>query len=211
MVGPREPDQPAFEVPRVQAAFSGQLGEAGKIWVGMARAEEAKVQCTRHGARIERGLSARPHSPELTQEQLDGHWPPAGQGIQSLAQLGVGGETLADHGGLPVVTLTDHLRQGLQPGRRTEVIAGVAAFVEEGDQVVLRYVAGLADPCQASTAEHTECAFRHRSRDTGPEQGGRHEPPLDLRIPGVNVDSELSRKAPAQRLYDLPGQPDAPG
>jgi hypothetical protein len=126
----------------------------------------------RGGALVERRLRAGPYSPQLAQEQADGHRSPAGQHIQGLAQFGVAGEPLADHRGLPAVTLADHLRQGLQPVRGPEVVPGVSALIEASDQAFGRDVAGLADPGQATAAAirvpNKVAATNHRSTSASP-------------------------------------------
>jgi hypothetical protein len=52
-------------------------------------------------------------------------------------------------------------------------------------------MAQLADPGQPGRRQHAERPLRHAHGDPGTEQGDGHEPPLDLRLPGVDVDAEL--------------------
>ncbi|MGA2830018.1 MAG: hypothetical protein ABSF03_28370 [Streptosporangiaceae bacterium] len=83
--------------------------------------------------------------------------------------------------------------QGLEPRCGPRGVTRIAAFIQEGDEVVQRYVPCLDDTCQACVAEHTEGAFRDRSGDAGPEQSGRQEPPLDFSVPGADVDAEFGK------------------
>jgi hypothetical protein len=124
--------------------------QGGEIWLSCVWAEEAQTRCARCRALVKRWLRAGPHPAQLAQEQLNGHRPPARQHIQGQGQFWIGVEALGDHGGLPAVTLADHLGQGLQPVRGPEVVAGVTALIEVADQVIGRYVARLADPYQAN-------------------------------------------------------------
>jgi hypothetical protein len=43
-----------------------------------------------------------------------------------------------------------------------------------------------------SSSSRVAVRLCHTGRDAGAEQGRRHEPPLDLRIPGIHVDAEFS-------------------
>jgi hypothetical protein len=101
--------------------------------------------------------------------------------------------------------------QGLEPRCGRRGVTRGAAFIQERDEVVQRYVPCLADTCQACVAEHTEGAFRDRRRDAGPEQSGRQEPPLDFSVPGAGVDAGFGGIAPAQRVRTAAGQPGMPG
>jgi len=75
-----------------------------------------------------------------------GHRSPAGQRDHGRAQCLTGLVPAADHGRLPVVTLIDDLRQGLQPGCGAEVVAGIAARIKELDEILRWHAPRLPDP-----------------------------------------------------------------
>ena len=89
-----------------------------------------------------------------------GHRSPAGQHDQGRAQCRAGLVPAADHGRLPVVTLIDDLRQGLQPGCGAEVVAGIAARIKELDEILGWDVTRLSDPGQASLIQHRDSTLR---------------------------------------------------
>lgn len=187
----RQPDQAGLKITQIEPRCGGQPHEHLQVRVRWLRACEAEMMHGESRAPIEGWLGARPHSPQFTQEKLDGGRPPPGQRIKGGPQVGVGPVPSADLGDLFVVAFADYLGQRLQPLRGAEVIPRIATLVEQRNQVIRGHVACLGDPCQARLGKYTEGALGNRDGDARAEQGGSQEPPLDLGFAGVDVDTKL--------------------
>jgi len=199
-----EPDEGRLEIPRVDPGQRGERlepGETSRVSLGLAQAE---VLGRPAGPLVAGRTGAWPDAAQLAQEEPDRGRAPTGQLIEGGLDLGriVG---RFGHGGDPAVVTLDHgPRQRQQPAGGAEVVAHIAALVEQGDELVPGRAGGLGDRPDAGPLDRAIRAHGDLGGDPVPEQRGRQEPPLDLVGPLVDRDPELRGVAAAERLDEPP-------
>jgi len=202
-----EPDEGRLEIPRVDAGQRGERLEPGETPCVSLRLTQAEVLGRPAGPLVAGRTGACPDAAQLTQEEPNRGRAPTGQPIEGGLDLGrVVGRF--GHGGDPAVVTLDHgPRQRQQPAGGAEVVAHVAALVEQGDELVPGRAGGLGDRPDAGPLDRAIRAHGDLGGDPVPEQRGRQEPPLDLVGPLVDRDPELRGVAAAERLDEPPSGP----
>src|SRR5579875_903044 len=131
---------------RVHAAPPGQCWCP---WASVRRTmllEQPEVPSSRASAFVEGRRSTGPHAAQFAEEQTDGDRAPTGQGVELGRELRVAPVAPTDLSDVVPEALVHGVRQFLQAGGGAEVVAGVAALVEQCDQSLPRHVASLGDP-----------------------------------------------------------------
>ena len=142
--------------------------------------------------RVDGQLGARPDPAQLAEEEPHRHRPPSGERVECHRELGGPAKAFADRDD-PAADCPHRRRQIRQPGRGAEVVADVAAGVEERDELLPASASRLADRPHVCLRERPVGSGRDPRWDAISEQGREERPALHLLVAAVDVDPELER------------------